>query len=190
MPIKDPEERKAYQREYAKRNSAKAYERVKEWRIANPGARAEEAQKYREKYPTKGLNKALKWISNNPEKAKESQRKSAAKQRELKPEIIKLRKAKYARKNRGVINAAVARRKSAKLQRTPAWLTEEHRWMVKEIYDLAALRTEMLGFQWHVDHIVPLQGELVSGLHVPWNMRVIPAIENIRKKNKFEVEHA
>ena len=83
--------------------------------------------------------------------------------------------------------ASAAQHRAAKMQRTPKWLTEDDHWMMEQTYEFAALRTKMFGFAWHVDHIVPLQGQLVSGLHVPWNLQVIPAAENISKNNNFEV---
>lgn len=171
MPIKDPEARKEYQREYAQRNRDKAYERVKKWRAANPGARTKEAKAYREKYPEKAREKALKWKRANPEKAAQVSKKTRQKNR-----------------SRVIANKAIYR--ATKYSRTPNWLTEDDRWMIREIYALAVLRTKMLGFPWHVDHIIPLRGKNVCGLHVPRNLQVIPGVENTRKNNKFEVDNA
>lgn len=81
-------------------------------------------------------------------------------------------------------------RKISLMQRTPKWLTDDDFWMIEQAYELAALRTKMFGFQWHVDHVIPLRGKKVSGLHVPTNLQVIPQIDNQRKTNKFEVSYA
>ena len=90
---------------------------------------------------------------------------------------------KYAIMNR----YNVSKRLTAKLQRTPKWVDLEIEGVIKEIYELATVRTKLFGFSWHVDHIIPLQGKLVSGLHVPENLQVIPAIENMRKLNTFRI---
>jgi hypothetical protein len=95
-------------------------------------------------------------------------------------------KKKYKMSDKGRISSTVndAKRRSAQLKRTPAWLTETDLWMIEQAYELSALRTKLLGFSWHVDHVIPLQGKYVSGLHVPTNFQVIPATENLRKANK------
>lgn len=91
----------------------------------------------------------------------------------------------YQTQNQAKINAYLKARYAGKLKRTPHWLTKDDEWLIEQAYELAKMRTELLGFQWHVDHIVPLQGRLVSGLHVPHNLQVIPATENRKKSNKF-----
>jgi hypothetical protein len=81
-------------------------------------------------------------------------------------------------------NADTAKRRSDKLKRTPVWLSKDELWLIREAYALAKQRTKMFGFTWHVDHVIPLRGQNVSGLHVPWNLQVIPAKANIAKGNK------
>jgi len=76
-------------------------------------------------------------------------------------------------------------REAGKHSRTPTWLTKEHKSSIRAKYAEARWMTEKTGVKHHVDHIVPLLGKNVSGLHVPWNLRVIPAKENIRKSNNF-----
>ena len=99
----------------------------------------------------------------------------------------KIAKQKYAQSIRGKVtkNASSAKRRAALLQRTPSWLTEDDLWLISEAYELAALRSKMLGFSWHVDHIIPLQGKNVSGLHVPSNLQVIPSVDNLKKHAKY-----
>ncbi len=67
----------------------------------------------------------------------------------------------------------------------PAWLTEEHEFMLEEIYELRDLRSKLTGVVHHVDHIVPLRGQNCCGLHVPWNLQVIPAVDNLSKSNRI-----
>lgn len=93
----------------------------------------------------------------------------------------------YAQNNRAKLTAKTRVRQSAILKRTPVWLTEDDFWLMEQAYELSALRTKLFGFPWHVDHEIPLQGKCVSGLHVPNNLRVIPARENLVKNNKFKV---
>lgn len=75
--------------------------------------------------------------------------------------------------------------KTERKLREPKWLTPEHRQQIQQIYREARLKTEIGPKQYHVDHIVPLLGENVSGLHVPWNLQVLEATENSKKGNKF-----
>lgn len=99
-------------------------------------------------------------------------------------------KKQYRQDNKGKINALVAARKSVVKQRTPKWLDDIGFERIENEYKLAALLTKVTGQSWHVDHIIPLQGKSVSGLHVPSNLRVMIGLDNIRKANKYEVEYA
>lgn len=97
----------------------------------------------------------------------------------------RIRKAKYRSKNKDKINAYKAKRRAAKLNRTPAWLRPVDFKYIQEIYTIAKRLTEKTGELYHVDHIIPLQGEIVSGLHVPTNLQVIKAADNLKKNNIY-----
>jgi hypothetical protein len=92
---------------------------------------------------------------------------------------------KYRSDNAAFVAFLCQKRKIDKANRTPSWLDSDDLWMIEQAYELAAVRTKLFGFSWHVDHIVPLRGKRVSGLHVPLNLQVIPGVDNIRKNNSF-----
>ena len=81
--------------------------------------------------------------------------------------------------------AKIARRRANLLKATPKWLTEKQHADINGFYPIAKRLEAKTGEKYHVDHIVPLQGEFVCGLHVPWNLQVLPANLNIAKGNSF-----
>lgn len=95
---------------------------------------------------------------------------------------------KWKKNNSHRVNSINSARYAAKLQRTPKWLTVEQLAEIEEFYTITkelqwlSDKTDPL----EVDHIVPLQGKNVCGLHVPWNLQVLTKSENSRKRNKFE----
>jgi len=143
-----------------------AYQRVKEWKAANPEKVKEANKRYAKKHPDILVAKSIRWKKNNPERAAEVSRKTRL-------------------KNKGRILANKAKYRASKINRTPKWVDKDHLWLIKQAYELAVLRTKMLGFTWHVDHIIPLNGKTVSGLHVIENIQVIPGVENLLKNNKY-----
>ena len=81
-------------------------------------------------------------------------------------------------------NSREAKRRAAKLQATPQWLTNPHLTEIENLYWLAQDLKAVSGQEYHVDHIIPLQGKQVCGLHVPWNLQILPSEINISKSNR------
>lgn len=184
MPLKDPAARKVYAAAYAKANPA--YLRVKAWRAENQERVREHQAAYAATHPEVLAAKAKRHRERHLETRREEDRARSARYRVANKEKVSVTKKAYAQDNKYKVNASVARRAAAKVQRTPIWLTQDDHWMIEQAYELAALRTAMFGFSWHVDHVLPLRGKLVSGLHTPYNLQVIPGAENCRKGNRVE----
>lgn len=97
--------------------------------------------------------------------------------------------AEWSKNNRALRRASYTKHKTAKLRAMPVWADEM---VIKGIYRRAVALEKATGVRMHVDHIVPLQHPLVCGLHVPWNLQVIPGAINESKRNKwpFSIEAA
>ena len=88
-------------------------------------------------------------------------------------------KKEYRKDNQWKLNNLEAKRRSRKLKATPSWLSDQQWREIRNIYLMASIKAN------HVDHIVPLQGKSVCGLHVPWNLQILTPEENCRKGNKI-----
>jgi hypothetical protein len=102
-------------------------------------------------------------------------------------EKYKKRTSCYRELNASKYNNYSSKRRAAKLNAMPHWLTAEHLEEIEEFYllakELAWLNQD--GQPFHVDHIIPLQGVEICGLHVPWNLQLLPASHNLKKGNKL-----
>lgn len=123
-------------------------------------------KEYRKINAKKTREASIAWSKANPERKKAS------------------RNAWFASRveNKAIWASYTAKRRATKLKATPMW-SETHN--IRELYALATHLTQLLGEQYHVDHIIPLQSPLVCGLHVYANLRVVSARENLKKNNKF-----
>jgi glucan-binding YG repeat protein len=108
---------------------------------------------------------------------------SAAKMyRATDPEKYRRKIAAWQQSNKDKVRATTSRRKARKLQATPAWANADK---IAAFYRSADALGMLTGDWYHVDHIVPLQGRIVCGLHNEFNLQVLPAAENIAKSNRI-----
>lgn len=121
------------------------------------------------------LEQLEKWVAG--ENVHTSERESYARNKKQRQEKMK----RWAAENKDLIAKHAADRKAARNKRTPLWLTDEQQAAIIACYTAAQMASEATGVLYHVDHIVPLRGKIVSGLHVPWNLQVIIATANLRK---------
>lgn len=92
---------------------------------------------------------------------------------------------KWRSENKDKNTAKSNRYRASKLKATPLWLTTEQQKQIESFYWLANLQKELSDDVYHVDHIVPLKGKTVCGLHVPWNLQLLKATDNIIKGNRL-----
>jgi hypothetical protein len=172
------------QKEYAQANAEKLKQYYSEYNASRPNS-AEYHKAYYEANKARIAERKKAYREENKERLAEAKKVDY----ELNKEARLAQKKEYRKKAAGNIAYLNASRKKAVRQRTPKWLTKDDRLTMKCVYAIAAMLTRHNGEPWHVDHSIPLQGKHVSGLHVPLNLRVMRGVENISKKNKFEVTH-
>jgi 5-methylcytosine-specific restriction endonuclease McrA len=94
-------------------------------------------------------------------------------------------KDKYKAANPELYKALVSVRKRRHRAATPPWITKEQKLQTRQMYLEAQRLTKLTGERYVVDHIIPLRSDIVCGLHVPWNLRVMTQEENLKKSNKL-----
>jgi len=98
---------------------------------------------------------------------------------------VRAYKAKWAKANPGKVLAKVRRRQTAKQNALPSWLSEGQLKEMEELYCTANLLSRHSDKPYQVDHIIPLLGKGVCGLHVPWNLQIMTATANRKKRNHY-----
>ena len=94
-------------------------------------------------------------------------------------------KKKYKETNPDLYRELVSARRRRFRDATPKWLSPNQLMEIRLKYRLAIEMTRATGVRYAVDHEIPIHGESVCGLHVPWNLKVITQEENLRKSNKI-----
>ena len=146
----------------------------------------------------------LEWEETNAKRAllpkSEASKKAGKKYYENNKELVKLKalsrsnddrrqyRKTWKENNPELVKADNKHRRNKHRLATPKWLTQDHKAQIKQKYIDAMAITRGTGIAHVVDHIIPLRGELVSGLHVPWNLAVITSKANSKKSNKINLQ--
>ena len=157
---------------------------AKAWKKANPETQYQSWRKWLEANRGTHNLRVRRWQANNQEKVKADR-----KIWELaNPDKVAAKTKRWRERNPEKYTAAAVASVARRAKRAPKWLTKDDQWLMAQFYDVAKLRTKATGEIWEVDHILPLRGASVSGLHVPANLQVILKSENRAKRN-FVAEH-
>lgn len=168
-----PDERSEVEREWKRKDYLKnsdAYKaRARKWQADNPEAYRKRCADYfgREDIKAEMRRKTREWAEANPERKRQQDK-------------------EFAEKNPGLVRSYKAKRRALLKRATPSWLTEEQWEQIRAVYKEAVRLEQETGIRHDVDHIVPLAGKIVTGLHVPWNLRAIPRTQNNRRPRIYQ----
>jgi 5-methylcytosine-specific restriction endonuclease McrA len=168
-------------REWRAKNPEKQAAICKTYDEKNRDKRSAYAKQYRKDNPEKVQEQVKAWVKANPEKIKGYMKKASKAWHERNPDY----QSNFYKANKERYIAASARRRASQDSATPSWLTAIDKAMIQEMYDVSEARYIQTGIKHHVDHIVPINGKGVAGMHVPWNLQVITAHENLSKGWRF-----
>ena len=94
----------------------------------------------------------------------------------------------YIEANKHMLCFYSSQYRARKLNATPPWITAEDLQRIAEIYEQAKTITEQTGIEHHVDHIIPLKGKSISGLHIPENLQILTKEDNLKKSNQWAAQ--
>jgi len=167
--------------EWRNNNREKLRQRNVEYRKNNKAKTSKYRKAYYEKNKEILKRKQKDYLNTSPDKVKESKNKWLLKNKEKRKEVAK----KCMQKHAGKVNARTAKYRAALLQATPKWLTKQQLLEIQEWYTLCEEIQWLSEERLEVDHIMPLRGKNSCGLHVPWNLQILPASLNRTKSNKI-----
>lgn len=150
----------------------------KEKNLLNREKIKEKSRRYYLLHAEKIRSKTKEWQRLNPEKVKSGN----AKHYFLRHEENKARSRLWAKENPHKNRLRRSRRRATEANATPKWVKHDK---IAEFYFAANFLGMATGDFYHVDHIVPLKSKYVCGLHCEANLRVLPALENLKKSNRY-----